>query len=101
MLDPVLTLGLPPYVTAITGMDALSHAVESFTNGTYCTKAENFIEWIEETNRKMGLPSGFDMIETKDIPRMIKWALKEANPLYPVPEIWNEKDFREIIESIR
>jgi alcohol dehydrogenase class IV len=32
LLDPVLTLGLPPQVTAATGMDALIHGVESFTS---------------------------------------------------------------------
>ena len=208
VLDPELTVGLPPYTTATTGMDALAHAVEAYTNKTYNTKLENrlakeavklihdnilvafedgsnlearqnmqrgafyagraftrgcvgyvhaightlgglygvahglamavllphvmreygasahkrlaeladvcgigganeaekanaFIRWIEQTNAKMGLPDGFDMIKDKDIDQMITWAKKEANPLYPVPVVWARKDFRRLIASIR
>ena len=208
VLDPELTTGLPPYTTATTGMDALAHAVEAYTNKTYNTKLENklakeavklihdniliayedgknlearqnmqrgafyagraftrgcvgyvhavghtlgglygvahglamavllphvmrefgasahkrladladvcgiegrneaekannFIKWIEETNAKMGLPDGFDVIKDEDIPQMIAWARKEANPLYPVPVVWGEKDFRRLIKAIR
>ena len=64
-------------------------------------KANNFIKWVEDTNEKMGLPDGFDVIQDKDIDQMIKWARKEANPLYPVPVIWSKTDFRAFIESIR
>ena len=41
VFDPEITVGLPPHLTSTTGMDALCHAVESYTNKTYNTKLEN------------------------------------------------------------
>ncbi len=38
VLDPVLTVGLPPNITATTGMDALTHAVESYIGKFYNSK---------------------------------------------------------------
>src|SRR5215207_3116503 len=38
--DPELTLGLPPWLTAATGMDALPHCIESFLTPNYNPPAE-------------------------------------------------------------
>lgn len=207
VLVPELTLGLPPKTTAETGMDALCHAVESFTNSTYNTDVEDqyaldavklihdnilkayndgqdlearykmqlaafyagrsftrgcvgyvhaightlsglygishgqamavilphvlrkygsaaesklavladycgmkgksinqladqFITWIEDTNKAMGVPATFDVVKEEDIDTMIKWAMKEGNPVYPTPEYWGYDDFKELIYSI-
>ena len=35
LLDPELTVGLPPQVTAATGIDAMVHAIESFTSAIH------------------------------------------------------------------
>lgn len=208
VLDPELTAGLPPQVTATTGMDALCHAVEAYTNNTYNSKLEKdltekavkliydnlyeaychgedlearinmqlaafyagraftrgcvgyvhavghtlgglygtahglamavilphvmrqfgtaahkrlarlaetcgiqgrdnaekanaFINWIEEINSKMDIPAGLDVIREDDVPQIIEWAMKEANPLYPVPVIWGKEDFRKLLHAIR
>ena len=71
------------------------------SGATDAEKADNFITWIEETNRKMGLPNSFDAIQEKDIDQMITWARKEAHPLYPLPVIWSREELRQLIESIR
>ncbi len=42
VLDPELTLTLPPTVTAFTGMDALAHAVESYTSTASNSVSEIF-----------------------------------------------------------
>ena len=208
ILDPELTVGLPPHITSTTGMDALTHAVEAYLCWTYNTKesiqfaldaakaifaniekvyangndiegrlamlrasykagfaftragvgnihavahtlgglyntphglanavilpvvltdygkaahkklarladavgiggatiaekAQAFIDAIFALNARMGIPAGFDCIKDRDIPQMIAWAKKEANPLYPVPVIYGAARFKKIIDAVR
>lgn len=64
-------------------------------------KAKLFIAKIKKMNKNMNIPEHFDFIEDKDIPTLVERALKEGNPLYPVPKIMDENDCREVILKIR
>ena len=50
-------------------------------------------------NKNMNIPSTFDMIKEEDIPLLVQRALKEGNPLYPVPKIMDAKDCEAVIRS--
>ena len=207
VLDPELTVGLPPHITSTTGMDALTHAVEAYTNkfapkytqklaeeatklifenlekayadgkdiearsnmllasfyagrafsracvgnvhaiahtlgGLYGTphglanaiilpcvmeefgsevypklarlaeivgitgkddaeKANAFIAEIRRMNKDMNIPEQVDFIKDGDISQMVEWAMKEANPIYPVPVIWNKEQMTKTINRLR
>ena len=64
-------------------------------------KAGKFICWMEEMKRKTGIPDKPDMIKGEDVDQMIRWAMKEANPLYPTPVLWRYDDFKTFIDSVR
>ena len=208
VLDPALTIGLPPHITSTTGMDALTHAVEAYIGrsnvkstikyaedatklihenlekaynngkdmearrnmllasfyaggaftrafvgyvhaiahnlgGMYGTphglanavilpyvlewygpavykrlakladligitkedmsveeKGKAFIAEIRRMNKAMNIPEKFDFIKEEDIPLLVKRALKEGNPGYPVPKIMDEKECEKVIRLI-
>ena len=52
---------------------------------------------MEELKEKLGIPKYPDMIQEKDVDRIVKWAQKEANPVYPVPEIWDAQEMKEFV----
>ncbi len=64
-------------------------------------KANKFIKAIKSLNKSMDIPKFLSGIKDSDIPIIIKRALKEANPLYPVPKILFEQDINNIIQKIK
>lgn len=206
VLDPVLTESLPPDMTAFTGMDAMTHAVEAYTNcfasakmrgyakeavklicgnlktayedgsnlkarenlllGSYYAgiaftnayvgyvhaiahalgglygvahgkanavilpvvleqygktvqrrlaelgeavgihgstaeeTAKAFIAMIRTMNADMKIPEKLGIIQSNDYSEIIRRALKEANPTYPVPVIWEKGDLQEVMNQL-
>ena len=70
------------------------------TDGTDKEKAEAFIEAIKQMNKNMNIQDKFDCIKEEDIPTIVKRALKEGNPLYPVPKIMDEADCEAVIRRL-
>ena len=68
---------------------------------TYENGAKIFIEKVEDLNRQMKIPTTIEQIREKDIPELAKTAEHEANPLYPVPVLWTQKELEEIYKKIK
>ena len=64
-------------------------------------KAEKFIEAIKELNKKMNIPDKFEGIKDEDIELIATRALKEGNPLYPVPKIMDLEECKAIIKTLQ
>ncbi len=97
-----------PYILEFFG-DSAHHRlailadVAGITDGlkTEKEKAEKFIEAIKELNRKMNIPDKFEGIKDEDIELIATRALKEGNPLYPVPKIMNLEECKAIIKNLQ
>jgi len=64
-------------------------------------KARKFIAWIRDLNARMNIPTSLGGIQEADLPGMIHNALKEANPLYPVPKILFAGDLHKLYAMIQ
>lgn len=62
--------------------------------------AIKFIDAIKDLNKRLGIPEKISGINEADIPKMAKYADKEANPLYPVPILWDAKELEQIYYDI-
>lgn len=58
--------------------------------------AKRFIAWIQEMNDKMDIPRTIEAIKEEDIPEMAAHADAEANPLYPVPVLMDQKELEHL-----
>jgi alcohol dehydrogenase class IV len=72
LIDPELTLSLPPHITAYTGIDALTHAIEAYTNRF----AQPFIDTLAlEAIRLIGANLRTAVYDGKNLTARYKMAL--------------------------
>ncbi len=63
-------------------------------------KAKKFIQAIRDMNKYINIPEKVSGIKEEDIPTMVKRALSEANPLYPVPKLMGKEEMTEMFKII-
>ena len=65
-------------------------------------KAKAFIQAIKDLNESMAIPKYIEnTIKDEDIPTLAKRACAEANPLYPCPVLFDEKEFERLYLTIQ
>jgi alcohol dehydrogenase class IV len=97
---------LLPHVLELFGESAhkrlaiLADAV-GIDGATEAEKAKKFISAIREMNEYMGIPTKIKGIKEEDIPGMVRSALKEAHPLYPVPKLLGPEELSAMYYAIK
>ncbi len=69
-------------------------------NDSVQVAAEKMIAEICRLNAAMGIPEKLKGIKVEDIPELARRADKEANPLYPVPVLWNAKELEQFYYDV-
>lgn len=87
--------------TAYKRLADLAEVSGVMTTGTDEEKAKAFIAEVKAMNERMGIGTGFDCIKDEDIDTIAKRALKEGNPLYPVPKIMEQADCVALIKELK
>lgn len=62
--------------------------------------AKAFINKVRELNCALGIPETLPEINEGDIQELARYAEREANPLYPVPTLWNSDRLAQIYRKI-
>ena len=76
--------------------------VVGIEGATDAEKATKFIQAIKDLNESMTIPKYVEnVIKDEDIPLLAKRAQAEANPLYPCPVLFDEKEFRQLYLTIQ
>ncbi len=76
--------------------------VVGIEGATVAEKATKFIQAIKDLNESMAMPKYIEnTIKDEDIPLLAKRAQAEANPLYPCPVLFDEKEFRQLYLTIQ
>ncbi|MCM1046186.1 MAG: iron-containing alcohol dehydrogenase [Candidatus Gastranaerophilales bacterium] len=70
---------------------AIAAGVASETNSDE-DAARAFIQAIKDMKKRFGIGDTISAIQEQDIPKLAAYADKEANPLYPVPVLMDEKE---------
>ncbi len=63
--------------------------------------AGKFIGAIYRLNEKLGIPKKIEGIAEEDIDTLASYADREANPLYPVPVLWDKEALKEVYRKAR
>ena len=63
--------------------------------------ANAFIAHIRSMNQSMNIPDTLPGILNEDIPMLAKYADKEANPLYPVPVLWDTDKLEQMYHKVQ
>ena len=62
--------------------------------------SRRFVLDIKEMNRRMGIAEGIKELKEQDIPLIVRRALKEANPAYPVPRIMDRAECEALVRGL-
>lgn len=69
-------------------------------NASRSENAKAFIASIRELNVKMNIPDKVQELKEADFDTLAQRAVKEGNPTYPVPVIWEKEEFIEVLKSL-